>query len=112
MMIELTLKDIQRQGLLILKDVHDFCQAHGIRYSMAYGTAIGAVRHHGFIPWDDDVDLFMPRPDYESLIKYFIDHHTNHILLSRVSVICSILFRKWQPHGVNMKPEYGLTFSP
>lgn len=71
MMKELTLKDIQRQGLLILKDVHDFCQAHGIRYSMAYGTAIGAVRHQGFIPWDDDVDLFMPRPDYELFCRLY-----------------------------------------
>ena len=41
------------------------CNDHGLRYYVAYGTALGAVRHHGFIPWDDDLDVIMPRPDYD-----------------------------------------------
>lgn len=64
-MRKMTLKDIQHVSLSILKDVHGFCIANDIKYSLAYGTLIGAIRHHGFIPWDDDIDIFMPRSEYE-----------------------------------------------
>lgn len=67
----LTLKEIQTLSLEILKDVHSFCISHEIKYSLAYGTLIGAVRHHGFIPWDDDIDIIMPRPDYEFFLKTY-----------------------------------------
>ncbi len=52
----------------ILDVIHQICTEHGLRYSLAYGTLIGAVRHRGFIPWDDDIDLMMPREDYEKLL--------------------------------------------
>lgn len=70
-MERMSLKDIQNVSLEILKDVHDFCVNNNIRYSLAYGTLIGAVRHQGFIPWDDDIDIFMPRPDYERFCKLY-----------------------------------------
>lgn len=70
-MKELTLSEIQAQSLEILQAVHDFCVAHGLRYSLAYGTLIGAIRHQGFIPWDDDIDIIMPRPDYERFLAGF-----------------------------------------
>lgn len=48
----------------ILEEFATFCDAHGLRYYLAYGTMLGAVRHHGFIPWDDDIDVMMPEEDF------------------------------------------------
>lgn len=70
-MKELTLKEEQQEGLKILKSVAEFCDANSIRYTLAYGTLLGAIRHNGFIPWDDDIDIFMPREDYEQFLKLF-----------------------------------------
>lgn len=70
-MKELTLKELQMFSLDILKDVHHFCDKENIRYSLAYGTLIGAIRHQGYIPWDNDIDIYMPRPDYERFIKSY-----------------------------------------
>lgn len=62
------LKEVQ---LRILDEVDAFCKEHGIRYWLCYGTLIGAARHQGFIPWDDDVDICMSRPDYEKFCRLF-----------------------------------------
>ena len=67
-MKQLSHEEIQAHLLGILKDVDAYCRVHDIRYSMAYGTLLGAVRHKGFIPWDDDIDLLMPRPDFERFV--------------------------------------------
>ena len=70
-MREMQTKEIQQIGLDMLKDIHGFCNKHEIKYSLAYGTMLGAIRHHGFIPWDDDVDIMMPRPDYERFLQLY-----------------------------------------
>lgn len=61
----------QKYYLPLIRDFHYYCVKNQINYSLAYGTLIGAVRHKGFIPWDDDVDIMMTRPDYERFIKCF-----------------------------------------
>ena len=67
----MTLQEIQNVSLNILKDVHAFCESHDIKYSLAYGTLIGAIRHKGFVPWDDDVDIVIPRPDFERFCQNY-----------------------------------------
>lgn len=62
------LKEIQ---LDILLDIHEFCKANNIKYSLAYGTLLGAIRHKGYIPWDEDIDIMMYRPDYERFVNCF-----------------------------------------
>lgn len=57
-------KEIQIE---IVKFIHEVCQQNGLRYSVCCGSLIGAIRHGGFIPWDDDIDVYMPRDDYEIL---------------------------------------------
>lgn len=59
------LKKLQKVLLDIMIDVDRFCRENGLRYSLFAGTALGAVRHQGFIPWDDDVDLAMSRREFE-----------------------------------------------
>lgn len=61
----------------ILDDVHRFCEAHGLTYFLSSGTLIGAVRHKGYIPWDDDIDIYMPRNDYEQFLQAYCDE-TGH----------------------------------
>lgn len=68
---ELTIADLRRIQLEIMDCIHDFCSKHDLRYFLMYGSLIGAIRHNGYIPWDDDIDIIMPRPDYEIFIAEF-----------------------------------------
>lgn len=68
---QLTMQEVQRGAFEVLKKFKEICEKQGLKYFLCYGTLLGAVRHNGFIPWDDDVDVMMPREDYEKLLEYF-----------------------------------------
>lgn len=68
------MKEIQREEfqpleLGVLRYIHQCCREHGLTYYLCFGTLLGAIRHKGFIPWDDDVDIAMPRADYFKLME-------------------------------------------
>ena len=70
-MKEIDTLELKKVQLDILRDIHSYCQGKGYKYFLAGGTLIGAVRHKGYIPWDDDIDIFMPREDYEQFVNNY-----------------------------------------
>lgn len=82
---QLSLREIQMAELNILVTFDKFCANNGLKYSLVGGTLLGAVRHKGFIPWDDDIDLGMPRPDYDKL--YEILRTQNNMLDDYIEMI-------------------------
>ena len=72
-MKEMTLQEVQQVSLDVMQNIHDFCIANNVKYSLCGGSLIGTFRHKGFIPWDDDIDIAMPRADYERFCKLYQD---------------------------------------
>lgn len=70
---EISDEELKKICLQILKRFDSICRENNLKYSITYGTLIGAIRHKGFIPWDDDIDVMMPREDYEKLLKLKYD---------------------------------------
>lgn len=73
-MKEIQLEELKQIELNILIKIDKICKQHSWKYSLCGGTLLGAIRHKGFIPWDDDIDIAMPRGDYENFLKYVIEH--------------------------------------
>lgn len=78
---DLSLRDAQMLMVDILKDVHKICEKHDLKYFLDAGTLLGAVRHKGFIPWDDDMDIGMLREDYERFIEIAKKELPDHLFL-------------------------------
>lgn len=71
---KLTFREAQLGAYEVLKFIDKICKKHNLVYFLMYGSLIGAIRDKGIIPWDDDIDVMMPRPDYDKLIKYCGEH--------------------------------------
>ena len=84
------IKRVQNAQLVILEEFKKICKKHNLRYYAIGGTLIGVHRHKGFIPWDDDIDLGMPRPDFDKL-KKIQDEFPNGF-----SLVCHENFQEWQ----------------
>lgn len=83
-MKEMNTKEVQQISLELLKEVHEFCVDNNIKYTLFSGTLIGAIRHHGFIPWDDDLDIALPRPEYDKFIHSFKSKRGNKLFAREI----------------------------
>lgn len=80
-MKEMSLDEIRSIQLNLLKELASFCEENNITYFLAGGTLLGAIRHKGYIPWDDDIDILMPRPDYGRFLKLFNENNSNNKII-------------------------------
>ena len=79
----LSTKQIQEAEYEVLKRFSSYCDEHELRYYLCGGTLLGAIRHNGFIPWDDDIDVMMPRPDF----MRFLEFSRKHMQLMTIIII-------------------------
>lgn len=100
------LRLVQQGSAKLLNIIHQICEQNGLRYWLMYGTLIGAVRHGGFIPWDDDIDIAMMRSDYDKLIKILGRgkfSNTDGDITFNLADICKVYFRN-TPARVDIFP--------
>lgn len=72
-MKEISADELKVLQMDVMSSVHRFCEKYNLRYSLACGSMLGAARHKGYIPWDDDIDIYLLREDYDRMIKIFPD---------------------------------------
>lgn len=115
-MKELTLQELRDIELETLKVFDEFCRENNIRYYLGFGTLLGAIRYHKFIPWDDDIDVLVPREDYERMLKIFCDNDKYHLFafekderyLFPFAKLCDMTTRKIETFYPQMKIELGV----
>ena len=81
-MKRMTTDEMKATMLPMMKCIHEYCEANNIRYSLSGGSLIGVVRHKGYIPWDDDIDIMLPRPDYDKFVHSFNSTQNRYRLIS------------------------------
>lgn len=114
-MRELSLQEIKEIELDILKTFHAFCAENDIKYYLSHGTLLGAIRYKKFIPWDDDIDVLVPREDYNRVLSLFKDSEQYRLFsfekdknyLYPYAKLCDMTTRK-QESGYNNGIELGL----
>ena len=89
---EKQVREMQQKGLEMLCYFDKFCTEHDLTYFLCGGCCIGTIRNEGFIPWDDDVDVFMPRKDYEQLKKLWKDTPRYSIPVSYTHLFAELLY--------------------
>jgi lipopolysaccharide cholinephosphotransferase len=116
-MKEVTFEESREIQLDILLYFDDFCKQNGLNYSLGEGTLIGAVRHKGFIPWDDDIDVLMPRKDYDKFLRlYNGKYRLNSLKTEKNWWLCFLrlsderTIAEWNDPSWN-KPHHGLWIS-
>ena len=95
------LRKFQLVGVEMLDEVHKICEENNIQYWIDAGTLLGAIRHDGFIPWDDDIDICVPRKDYEKLKELF-----EQGLLPEGIVYEDKYTNTWYQDEMNLKPSF------
>ena len=103
MALELTLDQIHAELLEQLRDITSVCRRHGIEYNMMCGSLLGTVRHRGFIPWDDDVDLLMTREEFTKFRKVYPQECDRRFELTYLNT--------WTPRVMNRDPEKAAAFT-
>ena len=93
-MRELGLEERQLISLNILKHIASVCNENGLDYYLAYGTLIGAVRHQGFIPWDDDIDIWVPYREYNKLLDSLKNKGKYEVLCKKYNDDYPLMFAK------------------
>lgn len=86
---------LKKKQMEILRELDRVCNLAQIKYYLAYGTCLGAVRHHGYIPWDDDIDVFLPYTEMDKLME------NSHLFQDKYFIQC----KKTAPNYTNMKYE-------
>lgn len=105
---QLTTEELRERELKILTFFHDYCKKYNLKYWLSAGSLIGAVRHQGFIPWDDDIDVAMPREDYMKLITIYPKEGIDgfQLLSPFLQEDCPITFGKlYETHTLKMDNE-------
>lgn len=109
-MAKVELRDLQFYMLDILKELDRICKKHNIQYFLAYGSCLGAVRHHGFIPWDDDIDIHMKAADYLKFVEVCKEELNDKFYLqNRMDDAKSYVF--WNQFGVKNSTSINLKMS-
>jgi lipopolysaccharide cholinephosphotransferase len=104
-MKEINLDELKVIQLDMLKFVKKFCEKNNLKYYLCGGTLLGAIRHKGFIPWDDDIDIFMPMNDYKKFIELFNENEKYRLLNPYKSKDYYYLFSKLIDNRTYLKED-------